>query len=162
MKAKKVYDYLEMKEIPIYSKYEHRAVCTIDEANELDIQLDGADCKNLFLKAKKQKRYFLVSLPAYKKANLKALGEQLGVKRLSFATESELESFLGLTKGSVSPMGLINDLNNIVEYFMDKDLMESERISFHPNINTVTMTLGKEEFLRYIESLGRDVKWIDV
>jgi len=162
MKGKKVWDYLEERGIPLYSKCDHRAVYTMEEADELDIELDGTDCKNLFLKSKKQKRYFLISVMPHKKADIKAIGEQMGVKRLSFGSEVELESCLGLTRGAVSPMGLINDPDKAVEYYMDRDFIESERICFHPNTNIVTMTLEMKEFMRYIKSLGRDVKWIDV
>ena len=158
----KVYDYLKKAGIEIYSKYEHKAVYTMEEAEGLDIELEGSDCKNLFLKAKKEKRYFLVSLMAHKKADLKAMGEQLGVKKLSFASEDELEKYLGLIGGAVSPMGLINDSSRTVEYCMDRGFMESQRICIHPNTNTVTMTLGMKEFIRYIDSLKREILWIEV
>ncbi len=162
MKEKKVYDYLEEAGVEIYSRYEHRAVYTMEEADELDIVLDGSDCKSLFLKSKKGRRYFLVSLLAHKKADLKGIGEQLGVKRLTFGSEEELEACLGLTRGAVSPMGLINDLTGAVEFYLDRDFMESKRICIHPNTNTVTMTLEMQEFMRYIGSLEREVRWIEV
>ncbi|GLI55434.1 aminoacyl-tRNA deacylase [Propionigenium maris DSM 9537] len=162
MKEKKVYDYLKKAGVEIYSRYEHRAVYTMEEANELDIDLDGSDCKTLFLKSKKGRRYFLVSLVAHKKADLKSIGEQLGVKRITFGSEAELEECLGLTRGAVSPMGLINDLAGTVEFCMDRSFMGSHRICIHPNTNTVTMTLEMEGFMRYIESLGREVRWIEV
>ncbi len=162
MKEEKVYDYLKEAGVEIYSRYEHRAVYTMEEADKLDIVLDGSDCKSLFLKSKKGRRYFLVSLLAHKKADLKGIGEQLGVRRITFANEEELDECLGLTRGAVSPMGLINDLVGAVEFYMDKEFLGSERICVHPNINTVTMTLKMQEFMKYIGSLGREVGWIEV
>ncbi len=162
MKKEKVYDYLREAGVEVYSKYEHKAVYTMEEADELDIELDGTDCKSLFLKSKKEKRYFLISLMGHKKADLKAIGEQLGVKRLTFAREDELEGYLKLTRGAVSPMGLINDSCGAVEYCMDREFMDSERICIHPNTNTATMTLEMQEFMRYIASLKREIRWIDV
>lgn len=162
MKEAKVYDYLEKAGVEIYSRYEHRAVYTMEEADELDIDLDGSDCKSLFLKSKKGRRYFLVSLLAHKKADLKGLGEQLGAKRLTFGSEEELEACLGLTRGAVSPMGLINDSVGTVEFCMDREFIESQRICIHPNTNTVTITLKMQEFMKYLESLEREVRWIEV
>ena len=46
---------------------------------------------------------------------------------LTFANEEDLEKYLGLTKGAVSPLGLVNDIRNKVTYIIEKTVWESER-----------------------------------
>ena len=41
--------------------------------------------------------------------NLKAKGKAMGLGHLSFAREDEMKDILGLTPGSVTPMGLLFD-----------------------------------------------------
>lgn len=47
--------------------------------------------------------------------------------------------YLGLTPGSVSPFGLINDKEKHVHLFLDESLKTARRLSFHPNINTASL-----------------------
>lgn len=162
MPAEKVFNYLKKYNIPVYSCYEHIAVFSMEEANELDIPLDGTECKNLFLKSKKDKRYFLISVIPEKKTNLKALEELLSTSRLTFGNEEELSELLGVSRGSVTPMGLINDTQKKVEYYMDRDFETSQRICFHPNTNTMTMTLERDSFMDFLTSLQREIRWIDI
>jgi Ala-tRNA(Pro) deacylase len=58
---------------------------------------------------------------------------------------------LGLTPGSVSPFGLINDKANHVHVFIDENLQKAQKISFHPNINTASLVIPYEGFLRYMD-----------
>ena len=162
MKAEKVYNYLNENKVKIYSVYEHRAVYTMEEAQDLTVPLEGTDCKNLFLKAKKEERYFLISVIGEKRVDLKKLTKTLGVKKLNFAREEKLIELLGVEAGAVTPMGLINDMKGIVEYYIDEEFQKSEKICVHPNCNMATMTLEMSEFIKYLASLGREIRWIEV
>ncbi len=156
----KVYNYFKNHSISIYSIVDHKAVFTMEEADSLDISLDGEDCKNLFLKCKKEKRYFLITLKPDKKLDLKGLTTKLGVKKLTFASEDELKDILGLTIGSVSPMGLLNDIEGRCEFFLDEDYKKSRKLCFHPNINTATITLEMKHFIKFLKTLNRELKWV--
>lgn len=91
-----------------YEETEHEAVYTIEQAQRIKRMIDGTGCKNLFLTDRKG-GYILAVLQEDKRADLKALAALYGVKKLSFASDDELSEVLGLTRGSVTPMGLIND-----------------------------------------------------
>ena len=157
--------YLEQHDIK-YILHEHPAVFTCEEADIHCKHIPGMPGKNLFLKSKDKKGrtqdHFLVIMPAVKRLNLKALQSQLEVKKLTFSKPEELKEILGLTPGSVSPFGLINDTEKKVKVIIDKELWETEIVTFHPNVNTASLELSKEEFHRFIESLGHNVQVIEL
>lgn len=140
----------------------HDAVYTVAQAKSLTSHIPGLHCKNLFLKYSKGNRYFLVTLPAHKEIKLLELSKLLGVKKLSFAKESALMEILQLEPGSVSPLGLINDKNNLVSFIVDKKVWDSELVCFHPNINTETLELSKENFHKIISLTGNNFSIIDL
>jgi hypothetical protein len=63
------------------------------------------------------------------------VADQIGDGKLSFASPERLMTHLGLTPGSVSPFGLINDPTPTVRVARPRPKAAS-RLSFHPNINT--------------------------
>lgn len=144
--------YLESKGIS-FKIFTHPPVYTVEEAKKYSKNIKGMHSKNLFLKDKKSKQFYLVIIPENKKVSMDALGIAVNNK-LKFANEDNMKDLLGLTSGAVSPFGLINDKENKVEVIIDKAVWESEYVSFHPNINTETLQLKKEDFHKYIESIG--------
>ena len=155
----KVYDYLEKLGIP-YLKHSHPAVYTVEEALEHRGSMPGAQAKNLFLRNGKGNRHYLVVLEQAKQLNINALQLRIGSSKLSFASERRLEQYLGLSPGSVSPFGLINDAHHEVETYIDEDLMDCEQVNFHPNVNTVTITVSSADFRRFLEQTGNPVHFL--
>jgi Ala-tRNA(Pro) deacylase len=94
--------------------------------------------------------------------------------KLSFASAERMERCLGLLPGSVSPLGLIYDPyteeltkehftnGHRVKLFLDSDLKQAERISFHPCDNTGSVVLSNADFMRFLEIWGGEYDWIDV
>lgn len=146
----KVYDILNLLEIK-YIRYEHNPVYTIEDASKLDIHIPGQLCKNLFLRNTKGNVHYLVILDETKQLDLKFLAKQIGSTNLSFASHKRLYKFLGLTPGSVSPFGLINDIEREVIVLIDKDLINSNIINFHPNVNTATICISYIDFEKFIK-----------
>jgi len=145
-----------------YTRHEHPPVATVEEAEAHWADIDATHCKNLFLRNQKGNRHYLVVLTATKKADLKAVADQIGDGKLSFASAERLMTHLGLTPGSVSPFGLINDREHVVRVVLDRDLKSAERVSFHPNINTVTFTVAAADFARFLEACGNSVQHVTV
>ncbi len=161
-KEKKVYETLDMLNIP-YDRYTHPAVYTIAEIEEYDVKGDNiVHCKNLFLRNSKGDKHYLVIIESHKKSSTKDLAKQIESTRLSFASPERMEKYLGLEPGSVSPFGLINDENKEVELLIDKDLATREKITFHPNINTASVTISYDDFQKYIKWCGNKVKYVQV
>lgn len=155
----KVYEVLTKLGIA-FVRYEHPPVYTVAEARLHWANLPGARCKNLFLRDEKGRRHFLVIAEHEKPIDLKKLAQRLGEKRLSFASPERLQRFLGVDPGSVSPFGLINDLNKEVEVIIDADLERAETIHFHPNINTVTIGLSVTDFKKFLAWAGNSYRFV--
>ena len=145
-----------------YTRHEHPPVATVEEAEAHWAGIDATHCKNLFLRNQKGNRHYLVVLTASKKADLRSVAEQIGDGKLSFASAERLMTHLGLTPGSVSPFGLINDGVHAVRVVLDRDLKAATRLSFHPNINTVTFTVAAADFARFLDACGNTVQHVTV
>lgn len=145
-----IYDILNLLEIQ-YVRYEHKPIYTVNEAQDLDILIQGGKCKNLFLRNGKGDIHYLVILDENKRADLKQLAKQIGTARLSFASEDRLYKYLKLTPGSVTPLGIINDVNREVIILIDKDITNEELVNFHPNVNTATIGISYINFEKFIK-----------
>jgi len=143
--------YLKENEIN-FRTYEHPAVYTCEEAEKYSKKIRGFHSKNLFLKNKKSITFYLVIVPAKKKTDLKKLSE-ITEDKLTFANEKDLKQKLKLSTGAVSPFGLINDEKGEIILIIAKEVWDSDYVSFHPNINTETLELSKQNFHKYINSL---------
>ncbi len=152
-----------LRELDIaFTRHEHPPVATVDEAAAHWAGIDATHCKNLFLRNQKGDRHYLVVLTASKKADLKGVAEQIGDGKLSFASPERLMSHLGLTPGSVSPFGLINDQRHEVRVVLDRDFQRAARLAFHPNVNTATFTVAAADFKKFLDACGNPVQHVTV
>jgi Ala-tRNA(Pro) deacylase len=158
---RRVYEVLDGLAVP-YTRFEHPPVFTVEEAQRHWTNVPGVHCKNLFLRNYKGNRHFLVIFEATKRADLRALSRALATDRLSFGSDERLLRHLGLTPGSVSPFGLINDAKNAVEVVIDEDLKRADSVSFHPNVNTATVNLSTADFERFLAWTGHPVRFLKI
>jgi Ala-tRNA(Pro) deacylase len=155
--------YARLAELGIaFTRHEHPPVPTVEEAAQHWADIDATHCKNLFLRNQKGNRHYLVVVGHSKKVDLRGVAEQIGDGKLSFASPERLMTHLGLTPGSVSPFGLIHNRDRGVRVVLDRDLKSAARLSFHPNINTVTLTVAASDFARFLESCGNPVQYVTV
>lgn len=145
-----------------YEIKEHEAAFTMEDLERAGLNRDGSICKNLFLRDFKGKRHMLVVLRGDKQADLVLIRNEINSSRLSFGSDERLEKRLDVKKGSVSPLGIINDTENAVELYFDRDLKDAEVLGFHPNDNTATVFLSFESVKKYCESTGHKIKFITV
>ena len=136
-----------------HSTVEHAPLFTVEDGADLHHTIPGLHCKNLFLKDKKGK-IWLVVMPGDKRANLNSLEKKIGAARLSFARAELLLDILGLTPGSVTPFGLMNDTQKQVTVVLDEDMLRSDKVNFHPLRNTASTTIGSEDLVRFIKELA--------
>jgi Ala-tRNA(Pro) deacylase len=142
----------------LFTRHQHPPVATVEEAEPYWADIEATHCKNLFLRNQRGNRHYLVILTHEKRANLRAIADQIGDGKLSFASPERLMAHLGVTPGSVSPFGLIHDREHAVRVVLDRDLLAATRLSFHPNINTVTVTISAVDFTRFLEFCGNPVR----
>jgi len=154
-RKQRVYDKLNELSIQ-FVKHRHPPVLTCEEADKYSHGIEGAHCKNLFLRNAKGNKQYLVILSNGKRANLNDLKEKLKEKRLGFGSDKRLMEFMGVESGAVSAFNLINDLGNKVDVIIDEDLKEFEKINFHPNDNTETLTISYKDFLKFLKKMGKE------
>ena len=144
-------DLIEMllkKEI-LLTQHEHAALFSVEDSKEKRGIIDGAHTKNLFLKNKKN--YFcLFSCEEKSQVDLKNFSKSINAGNLSFAKREYLNKFMGIEPGSVSPYGLLNDISNAIEFFLEYKLYKSEKINFHPLLNNSTVTLKTPDFIKFM------------
>ncbi len=124
----------------------HQPVYTVEEAQSIKKDINGIGCKNLFLKDKYN--YYLYVLRDDVRADLKLVGKTINIGPLSFASVEELMTNLKLTKGSVTPLGLINNDKTVI-LLLDKSLKDN-KILIHPNTNTATISINYEDLLKFV------------
>jgi Ala-tRNA(Pro) deacylase len=132
----------------------HEALFTVEQSKALYGKMPGGQTKNLFIKDKKG-RHFLVSMEHDAMVDLKTIHTRIGGQgRVSFGNAEDMLAFLGVTPGSVTLFGIINDVNNQVTVFLDEGLLAHEKINAHPLTNEATTNLATADMLRFLEAHG--------
>ena len=150
----KVYDFLDALGIE-YERVDHEAAMTMEACEEIDKVLCATTCKNLLLCNRQETDFYLLLMPGDKPFKTKDLSAQIGSSRLSFAKPEYMESFLDITPGSLSIMGLMNDKDMRVELLIDTDVLTGEYIGFHPCINTSSLRVKTTDLIeKIIPALG--------
>jgi Ala-tRNA(Pro) deacylase len=153
--------YKILEELDISFEYhEHPPAPTIEEAMKYWKDLDATHCKNLFFRNHKGNKHYLVILAHTQQLDIHDLEKRLKQGKLSFSSAERMQKFLGLTPGSVSPFGLINDQENHVYVFLDENLQKSERISFHPNNNTASIIVSFNNLMKFLNWTGNRFEFL--
>lgn len=157
-----------------YELHTHPPLPTIELALEYWKDIDSTHCKNLFFRNHKGNRHYLVVFECHKEMQIHSLEHMLKQGKLSFASAERMERCLGLLPGSVSPLGLMHDLEvqeltkehfpngHRVKLFLDRDLQNAERLSFHPCDNTASVIISNPDFMKFLELWGGEWEWLDV
>ena len=155
--------YTKLNELNInFDYFEHEEVPTIESAIEVKKNIPGIFCKNLFFRNHKGKKHFLVLLHHAYQLDIKILESLLKQGKLSFASEKRLDKYLGLKPGSVSPFGLINDREAHVHVFIDSNLKNQQKLSFHPTVNNASLLISTEDLIKFIDDNGNSYEFIDL
>lgn len=158
----RTYDLLDSLNIPFW-RVDHEPAMTIEACADIETVLGSSICKNLFLCNTQKTNFYLLVMPGNKKFQTKIVSKQLGVARLSFATEEFLLEFMDITPGSVSIMGLMNDKNNRVRLLIDKDLLDEEFFGCHPCINTSSMKIYTKDIMeKFLPAIGHEATIVEL
>ncbi|MDZ7712925.1 MAG: prolyl-tRNA synthetase associated domain-containing protein [Rhodovibrio sp.] len=141
---------------------EHAPVFTVEEAKRLRGELPGGHTKNLFLRNKKGRMWLVVCLED-REIDLKALGEQLGSGRLSFASADRLMTYLGVVPGAVTPFAALNDTQGQVQVMLDRGMLEAhDRLNFHPLDNAMTTGIAPSDLVRFLKAVDHEPGTLDL
>ena len=137
-----------------YAKYEHEAVFTCEAALAAVPDKRSVQTKNLFLRDKPGRRHFLLVTSCEKAVDIKRFAEQIDAGHLSFGSAERLQKHLGLTPGSVTVLGLMNDSSHAVQLYVDADVWNREWWNCHPLINTATLVLSRGDIQKLVAHTG--------
>ena len=151
MNKEQIYRYLKQKNI-WYEITKHKVVYNMKDLQDVDLPYPEGDAKNLFVRDDKKRNYYLITVKGTKKVDLKEFRHQNNTRPLSFVNEKELLELLNLKPGSVTPLGLLNDKEHKVEFFIDNELLEEPGIiGVHPNENTATVWLKTRDLITILK-----------
>lgn len=156
-----LYRILNELNIP-FEYYEHPPAPTIEEAIKYWEDLQATHCKNIFFRNHKGNRHYLVILEHRQALDIHDLEKRLKQGKLTFASPERMMKYLGLTPGSVTPFGLINDKANHVHVFLDENLKKSDKISFHPCINTASLVISFHDFEKFMKWTGNGYEYLQL
>lgn len=156
----KVYDFLDGLGIE-YNTLKHPRAFTIEECNRVRDKVKAPVFKNLFLTNKQQSKFYLLVMPGEKVFKTKYLSAQINSARLSFADEAHMMRYLGVTPGSATPLGLINDRERSVNLLLDEDIRNYPVFACHPCINSASVIMKLEDLVsKIIPATGHDFQWV--
>lgn len=159
MDKAETYRYLDSRGIA-YEVTEHPAVYSMAQLDQVALPYPADDAKNLFVRDDKKRAYYLITVRGDKRVDLKAFRRRHGTRPLTFASAEDLAALLKLTPGSVTPLGLLNDTEHRVTWFLDRDF--TGRIGVHPNDNTATVWMQAADLADLIRDHGNPVHPADI
>ena len=144
-----------------YERVDHPAVCNMAEMAKIDLPHPEAEAKNLFLRDDRREHFFLLTVRGDRRVDLKEFRRARQTRPLKFASEEELSSLLGLIPGAVTPLGVLNDAEHRVKFFLDRAFADG-LVGVHPNDNTATLWLRAEDLIRVVRDHGNEIEYIDL
>ena len=161
MKKEDVYDFIKSKGI-WYEITNHKAVYSMEDLKDVALPYRDGNAKNLFVCDDKKRNYYLIMVKEEKRVNLSLFREKYNTRRLSFASSEDLKKILGLFPGAVSPLGLLNDEERQVKFYLDSDFHDDDIIGMRPNDNTATLWLKVKDLKDIIKDHGNEVYEADL
>ena len=152
----KVTNYLDSLGVG-YELLRHEAVVTTEESARVIRVDDCMSCKSLYVKDKKSDNFYLVVLPANKRADMRGLASYVGCAKFEFATENKLWKDLQVHRGSVSPFAFLNEKGYSAPLLIDVDVWSAKKVKFHPCDNTATVVLSGDGLKKFLESIDKRV-----
>ena len=156
-----VYETLEKMGIA-FDYYEHPEAPTVEIAAQYYRGEGTTLCKNLFLRNHKGNRHYLVIMDSRYPMDIHDMEHRLHQGKLSFASSERLMRYLGVHPGSVSLFALVNDADREVTLFVDSNLMNAEKVSFHPNDNRASLVITRDDMMKFINNIGNEFEVVDL
>lgn len=160
MTKEETYQYLTDHNVK-YEITEHGAVFNMAELESVELPYPDADAKNLFVRDDKRRNYYLITVKGDKRVDLKDFRRKHELRPLTFCSAEELMDIMKLFPGAVSPLGLLNDKEHNVKFFLDEAFGEGP-VGIHPNDNTATIWLKTADLVRVISEHGNCVEMVNL
>lgn len=156
MNKAELLEYLSNRGIE-YELVEHSMVFTIDEMIDAELPHPELIAKNLFVRDDKKRAFYLITVLEDRRVDLKEFRKLYETRPLSFASEEQLMDKLALTRGSVTPFGLLNNDEKDVKFYIDKAFIDAGLMGIHPNMNDATVFVKTDDVIALIREHGNEV-----
>jgi Ala-tRNA(Pro) deacylase len=163
---RELYTLLKSKEIFVET-IPHPKVTSCDDSRryyeELGYNLtEYSLCKNLFIRDKRGKKFWLVIVDYQKRVDMILLRAMLGTSKLGPATIANLLDILDVEKGSVSIFSLINDKQRKVNVILDEELKYKNKLAFHPNYNGLTCFIKSNDVVKFLSEMKINYQFVNI
>lgn len=160
MNKSETYQYLTEQNIT-YEVTEHKAVFNMEELDSVNLPYPEWDAKNLFVRDDKKRNYYLITVKGNKRVDLKQFRKRYSLRALSFASADELFLIMNLLPGSVTPLGVLNDTECKVHFYLDMEF-SGNKIGIHPNDNTSTVWMQADDLMKLIQKHGNEALFVEI
>ena len=133
---------------------EHPPAFTTEQADSYIEGMEGVRTKTMFLTNKKKTQYYLLIMDDKKRLDMDDFKVQVGADRIRMASLDSLAEKMNLPAGTVSPFGLLNNEEKDIHVYFDKEIIDEERMSFHPNTNEKTIFISTQDLFKFLQDLG--------
>ncbi|WP_138159629.1 prolyl-tRNA synthetase associated domain-containing protein [Peptoniphilus catoniae] len=141
---------------------EHEPALTTEQADKFIEGIEGVRTKTMFLTNRKKRNFYLVIMDDKKRLDMDSFKEIVGEKQIKMASEESLMEKMKLPAGVVSPFGLLNNYDKDIKVYFDREIMDEERMSFHPNTNEKTIFINTEDLMTFLKSIGYEANVVEL
>lgn len=133
---------------------EHPPAFTTEQADSYIEGMEGVRTKSMFLTNRKKTQYYLLIMDDKKRLDMDDFKVQVGADRIRMASLESLAEKMNLPAGTVSPFGLLNNEEKDIQVYFDKEIINEERMTFHPNTNEKTIFISTQGLFKFLQDLG--------
>jgi len=134
----------------------HEPVYTSEQAEAISGLSLSQGAKTIVLSAKDA--FVIAVIPGDKKLDMKKVARCLGLKKVRFATEDEVEKVMRCKIGACYPFGSFINVRMIV----DPSLAQEQKIAFNPGKNDQSIIMDTADYLRIVnpemQSIAKESK----
>lgn len=141
-----------------YELVEHEPALTTELADKFIEGVDGVRTKTLFMTDQKKRRFYLLIMDENKMLDMAKFAQMVGEKRVKMASAETLYKKMGLMPGVVSPFGIMNNEEKDINVFIDEEIINEDRMSFHPNTNEMTIFVNTEDLIKILKDFGTEAR----
>ena len=135
----------------------------MEEVAQIELPYPEAEAKNLFIRDDKKRNFYLITVRGDKRVDLKKFKQDHGTRSLQFASAEMLMEMMGLIPGAVTPMGLLNDEERKIQWFLDREFLDTDGLmGVHPNDNSATVWIKAADLVELIREHGNTVTLVEV
>lgn len=153
----------KLKELSInFNVVEHEPALTTEQSDRFIEGMEGVRTKTMFLTNRKKTEFYMLIMDDKKRLDMKKLGEIVSANHIKMASENTIYEKIMSQPGVVSPFALMNNKEKDIKVYIDKEIIEEEYMTFHPDTNEKTLFIKTVDLLKFLESIEYDVNVIEI